>query len=94
MYVYVYYIFIFKLRIQSTLTGVAQAVVDHIARIYNDTYEAQDTVTGDVRPNIMLIVRNFNFAMPNSILEEHHNWNSSYDDQGFNFNIHYRNCII
>lgn len=94
VFTYVNYIFIFKLRIQSTLTGVAQAVVDHIARIYNDTYEAQDTATGAVRPNIMLIVRNFNFAMPNSITEENHIWNNSYDEQGCYFYIHYGNCII
>lgn len=74
------------MRIQSTLTGVAQAVVDHIARIYHDTYEAQDNVTGATRPNITLIVRNFNFAMPNAITEHQHSWSSSYD-QGLNFNI-------
>lgn len=64
-----------KLRVQSTLTGVAQAVVDHIARIYHDIYEAQDNATGATRPNIMLMVRNFNFAMPNAITEQQHSWN-------------------
>ncbi|XP_050441600.1 TGF-beta-activated kinase 1 and MAP3K7-binding protein 1-like [Adelges cooleyi] len=68
-----------QLRIQSTLTGVAQAVVDHIARIYHDTHEAQDNVIGATRPNITLMVRNFNFAMPNAITEQQHSWNSSYD---------------
>lgn len=68
-----------QLRVQSTLTGVAQAVVDHIARIYHDTYEAQDNATGAIRPNIMLMIRNFNFAMPNAITEQQHSWNGSYD---------------
>lgn len=68
-----------QLRVQSTLTGVAQAVVDHVARIYHDTYEAQENITGATRPNMMLIVRNFNFAMPNAITEQQHSWNSLYD---------------
>ncbi|XP_050521387.1 TGF-beta-activated kinase 1 and MAP3K7-binding protein 1-like [Daktulosphaira vitifoliae] len=68
-----------QLRVQSTLTGVAQAVVDHIARIHHDTYEAQGNIAGAIRPNIMLVVRNFNFAMPNAITEQQHSWNSSYD---------------
>lgn len=53
--------------------------MDHIARIYHDTYEAQDSATGATRPNIMLIIRNFNFAMPNAITEQQHSWN----DQGY-----------
>ncbi|XP_015374259.1 PREDICTED: TGF-beta-activated kinase 1 and MAP3K7-binding protein 1-like isoform X3 [Diuraphis noxia] len=75
-----------QLRVQSTLTGVAQAVVDHIARIYHDTYEAQDNAIGATRPNIMLMIRNFNFAMPNAITEQQHSWNGSYDqDTAVNF---------
>lgn len=70
--------FFYKLRVQSTLTGVAQAVVDHIARIYHDTYEAQDNITGATRPNMMLIIRNFNFAMPNAITQQQYSW-SMYD---------------
>lgn len=77
--VIIVFILFFKLRVQSTLTGVAQAVVDHIARIYHDTYEAQDNATGATRPNIMLMIRNFNFAMPNAITEQQHSWNGSYD---------------
>lgn len=73
--------FLIKLRTQSTLTGVAQAVVDHIARIHRDTYEAQDNASGTTRPNIMLMVRNFNFAMPNAITEQQHSWSNS-SDQG------------
>jgi len=68
-------LFLQKLRVQSTLNGVAQAVVDHIARIYRDIYEAQDNANGTTRPNIMLMVRNFNFAMPNAITEHQHSWN-------------------
>lgn len=78
-YIYLNCILFLKLRVQSTLTGVAQAVVDHIARIYHDTYEAQDNATGATRPNIMLMIRNFNFAMPNAITEQQHSWNGSYD---------------
>lgn len=78
------FILFFKLRVQSTLTGVAQAVVDHIARIYHDTYEAQDNATGATRPNIMLMIRNFNFAMPNAITEQQHSWNGSYDQGWLN----------
>lgn len=82
-----------KLRVQSTLTGVAQSVVDHIARIYHDTYEAQDNATEAIRPNITLMVRNFNFAMPNAITEQQHSWNSLYD-QGMLNNINYVNLLL
>lgn len=72
-------VFFYKLQVQSTLTGVAQAVVDHIARIYHDTCEAQDTTTGATRPNIMLMVRTFNFTMPNGFPIPQDSWNGLYN---------------
>lgn len=75
IYGFAFYFLFFKLKIQSTLTGVAQAVVDHVARIYHDIYEAQNNATGVTRPNIMLMIRNFNFAMPNAITEQQYSWN-------------------
>lgn len=78
---------------QSTLTGVAQAVVDHVARIYHDTHEGQDNATGATRPSLMLIIRNFNFAMPNAITEHQHSWDNSYDQGKLLHNIIYEKYI-
>ena len=56
--------------IQSTLNGVAQAVVDKIVRLHHDTFM---TYTGhrkslcQKRKDITLLVRNFNYRLPNAI---------------------------
>nr|CAD7260591.1 unnamed protein product [Timema shepardi] len=62
-----------QFREQSTLTGVAQAVVDKIVRIHHDVYmsgstttNGQSIITGK-RDDITLLVRNFNFPMPNAL---------------------------
>ncbi|XP_015513997.1 TGF-beta-activated kinase 1 and MAP3K7-binding protein 1 [Neodiprion pinetum] len=56
-----------QFRVQSTLTGVAQAVVDKIVRIHHDVNmsNSQNTLTTGKRDDITLLVRNFNFPLPN-----------------------------
>lgn len=62
-----------QFRIQSTLTGVAQAVVDKIVRIHHDVYMSGSTASngqsrvGGKRDDITLLVRNFNFPLPNAL---------------------------
>ena len=56
---------------QSTLTGVAQAVVDRIVRIHHDVYMSGtangNCTVGGKRDDITLLVRNFNFPLPNAL---------------------------
>lgn len=54
---------------QSTLTGVAQAVVDKIVRIHHDVNmsNTQSTATNGKRDDITLLVRNFNFPLPHAL---------------------------
>lgn len=55
-----------KFREQGTLTGVAQAVVDRAVRLHHDWY--MTNMPGSTkREDITLVVRNFNFPMPNAI---------------------------
>ncbi|KAB0795309.1 hypothetical protein PPYR_08057 [Photinus pyralis] len=57
-----------QFREQGTLTGVAQAVVDRAVRLHHDWYMSNSFKTGSTkREDITLIVRNFNFPMPNAI---------------------------
>lgn len=54
---------------QSTLTGVAQAVVDKVVRIHHDVNmsNSQNAVTSGKRDDITLLVRNFNFPLPHAL---------------------------
>lgn len=54
---------------QSTLTGVAQAVVDKIVRIHHDVNmsNSPSIVTSGKREDITLLVRNFNFPLSNAL---------------------------
>lgn len=54
---------------QSTLTGVAQAVVDKVVRIHHDINmsNSKSTVTTGKRDDITLLVRNFNFPLPHAL---------------------------
>ena len=55
---------------QTTLNGVAQAVVDHVVRIHHDTYMTSTDHRKDVcqkRKDITLLVRNFNYPLPNAM---------------------------
>lgn len=56
---------------QSTLTGVAQAVVDRVVRIHHDVYMRGvmdcNTPVQTGRDDITLLVRNFNFPLPNAL---------------------------
>lgn len=58
-----------QFRVQSTLTGVAQAVVDKIVRIHHDVNmsNSQNTITTGKREDITLLVRNFNFPLPHAL---------------------------
>lgn len=57
-----------QFRIQSTLTGVAQGVVDKIVRIHHDVFMSGASATASgKRDDITLLVRNFNFPMPNAM---------------------------
>ena len=55
---------------QSTLSGVAQSVVDKVARMHHDTFIASTDHRKErcqQRDDITLLVRNFNYPMPNSV---------------------------
>ncbi|XP_074640394.1 TGF-beta-activated kinase 1 and MAP3K7-binding protein 1-like [Tubulanus polymorphus] len=61
-----------EFSVQSTLNGVAQAVVDKVVRFHHDTYmiSSQAIETKQLcqrRDDITLLVRNFNFPLPNAI---------------------------
>ncbi|KYM87348.1 TGF-beta-activated kinase 1 and MAP3K7-binding protein 1 [Atta colombica] len=58
-----------QFRIQSTLTGVAQAVVDKVVRIHHDINmsNTQNTMTTGKRDDITLLVRNFNFPLSHAL---------------------------
>ncbi|XP_032675271.1 TGF-beta-activated kinase 1 and MAP3K7-binding protein 1-like [Odontomachus brunneus] len=58
-----------QFRVQSTLTGVAQAVVDKTVRIHHDVNmsNTQSTLTSGKRDDITLLVRNFNFPLPHAL---------------------------
>jgi TAK1-binding protein 1 len=55
---------------QSTLNGVAQAVVDKVVRLHHDAYMTSIDHRKQLcqkRDDIMLVVRNFNHPLPNAI---------------------------
>jgi len=58
-----------QFRVQSTLTGVAQAVVDKVVRIHHDTFMSGSEHSGQCqkRDDITLLVRNFNHLLPNAL---------------------------
>lgn len=59
-----------QFRIQSTLTGVAQGVVDKIVRYHHDIFMSAASALPNGkrdRDDITLLVRNFNFPMPNAM---------------------------
>lgn len=60
-----------QFRIQSTLMGVSQSAVHKIVQMHHDSYMRQIEETGSStfkqRDDITLLVRNFNFPMPNAI---------------------------
>ena len=54
-----------EFSVQATLSGVAQAVVDKVARIHHDAFIACHDKCQQ-RDDITLLVRNFNHPMPNA----------------------------
>lgn len=58
---------VLQFRVQSTLTGVAQAVVDKTVRVHHDfAMSVSGSVSVSKRDDITLLIRNFNFALPNA----------------------------
>ncbi|XP_014272296.1 TGF-beta-activated kinase 1 and MAP3K7-binding protein 1 isoform X1 [Halyomorpha halys] len=53
-----------EFRVQSTVNGVAQTVVDKVVRKHHDMYMSCDSLGQSRRDDITLLVRNFNFPMP------------------------------
>lgn len=60
-----------QFRIQSTLMGVSQSAVHKVVQMHHDSYmrqvEENSSSTFTQRDDITLLVRNFNFPMPNAI---------------------------
>nr|AEE61412.1 unknown [Dendroctonus ponderosae] len=58
-----------QFREQATLTGVAQAVVDKVVRLHHDWYMSNSCNKSRTpkREDITLVLRNFNFPMPNAL---------------------------
>lgn len=54
----------YQFRVQSTVNGVAQTVVDKVVRKHHDMYMSCDSLGQSRRDDITLLVRNFNFPMP------------------------------
>ena len=59
-----------EFAVQSTLNGVAQAVVDKIVRRHHDTFmttmDVEQKQLCQERKDITLLVRNFNYQLPNA----------------------------
>ncbi|CAG7731751.1 unnamed protein product [Allacma fusca] len=53
---------------QTSLTGVAQAVVDKVSRMHHEYFMNSTTPRVNKRDDMTLLVRNFNFPLPNSNL--------------------------
>ncbi|KAK3586022.1 hypothetical protein CHS0354_033144 [Potamilus streckersoni] len=59
-----------EFAVQSTLNGVAQALVDKVVRIHHDTFMMGSPEVKRIcqkRGDITLMVRNFNYILPNAI---------------------------
>ncbi|XP_028144062.1 TGF-beta-activated kinase 1 and MAP3K7-binding protein 1-like [Diabrotica virgifera virgifera] len=58
-----------QFREQATLTGVAQAVVDKAVRLHHDWYMSNslNNSCSPKREDITLVLRNFNYPLPNAI---------------------------
>lgn len=57
-----------QFRTQSTMSGVSQSAVHQIVQRHHDSYMREEgEATFENRKDITLLVRNFNFPMPNSI---------------------------
>ncbi|RXG56440.1 TGF-beta-activated kinase 1 and MAP3K7-binding protein 1 [Armadillidium vulgare] len=71
---------------QTTLTSVAQTVVDKVVRLHHDAFLTQKGNVS-VRDDITLVIRNFNFHFPSSFqpqtsfLSPNVNLNPSFSDQ-------------
>nr|CAH7721580.1 unnamed protein product [Callosobruchus chinensis] len=66
---YIAQIVVEQFREQATLTGVAQAVVDRAVRLHHDWYMSNSLnhPCSPKREDITLVLRNFNYPMPNAI---------------------------
>ncbi len=73
-----------EFKVQSTLAGVAQAVTDKVSRMHYDYFMANSVLTSPPRgyapkrDDMTLLVRNFNFPLPNSMSSPtNHRFNQS-----------------
>lgn len=82
-----------QFRIQSTLSGVAQSAVHKLQQTHHDTYMRQDNPTFNSREDITLLVRNFNFPMPNAISPNPRKNNVSHSSRIFGFYSHLYNVM-
>lgn len=64
-----------QFRVQSTLMGVSQSTVHKVVQMHHDAFmrqiEDDNRSLFNVRDDITLLVRNFNFPMPNAIHKKH-----------------------
>ena len=55
-----------EFQTQTSLTGVAQAVIDKVSRMHHEHFMADPSHNVNHRDDMTLLVRNFNFPLPNS----------------------------
>lgn len=64
-----------QFRVQSTLMGVSQSTVHKVVQMHHDAFmrqiEDDNGTVFNARDDITLLVRNFNFPMPNAIHKKH-----------------------
>lgn len=64
-----------QFRTQRTLNSVAQAVIDKVVRIHHDYFMSRtgsDRTAITKREDITLLIRNFNYPLPNAISPSGH----------------------
>lgn len=67
-----------QFRTQSTLAGVAQSVIHQVVQQHHDTYMTlSEESPFKSRSDATLMVRNFNFPMPNAIQSQRNRNNVS-----------------
>lgn len=78
-----------QFRIQSTLMGVSQTTVHKIVQMHHDSYmlqiENNASSTFKQRDDITLLVRNFNFPMPNAIQKKINPQVNFFSSQDFDY---------
>lgn len=87
-----------QFRVQSTLMGVSQSTVHKVVQMHHDTYmrqiEDENKCVFNVRDDITLLVRNFNFPMPNAIHKKHSQQHHQFSTFNSDANSHHINSMI